>query len=128
MTGGVGAGVVPAAVTAAYVWPPAEIEWTGVPVDAPMLTVAQLPRYTPTGSLITLPAPTFAGATATVDAGNGVAAPAANTQSAYVPIANCQYIDTWTGNGLEVPANACGAQAPLGRRDVPEPLVTPPPS
>ncbi|KZV84050.1 glycoside hydrolase family 5 protein [Exidia glandulosa HHB12029] len=127
MTGGVGAGDIPPEATAALVWPPAQIEWTGIPTDAPMLTATFLPSYTPTGAVITMPAPTFADATASIDVGNGLANPQV-TLGAYVPISGCTYLNEYEGNGAPAPTELpCGA-APVRRDAIPEPMVTPPPS
>ncbi|EJD53290.1 glycoside hydrolase [Auricularia subglabra TFB-10046 SS5] len=106
MTGGVGANDIPPEATAAVLFPPAQIKQTAIP-DSPMLDVAGLPRYTPTGALPSLPAPTFPDATGSIDAGNGIANPQF-TLAAYVPIAGCSYLGPYDGAGAEPPA-ACAA-------------------
>lgn len=119
-TGGTGAGDIPAEATN-VAWPPAQIVLSPTPAPV-MVSAALLPSYTPTGTLITLPTPTFANATVTVDAGNGVANPAV-TQGAWVPIAGCAYINEYDGNGAAIPTPACGAPGLAAR----EPMITPPP-
>ncbi|CAG7853930.1 Probable glucan 1,3-beta-glucosidase D; AltName: Full=Exo-1,3-beta-glucanase D [Serendipita indica DSM 11827] len=82
-----------------YPWPPTTLG---------TYAVAQLPLYTPTGEIHTLPVPTFtqsSGATATVSVGNGWANPADNTPMA-VPVAGCTYPDPW--NALNAAIPACG--------------------
>ena len=84
-TGGTGAGQIAETIP----WPPANLR------RGP---IADLPAYTPTGAIVTLPGPTFtitsAGHTTTADAGSGWANPADRTGMA-VPIATCQYPDPW---------------------------------
>lgn len=112
-TGGAGIGI-PASVSASYAWPPATISQAGA--------VSTLPAYTPTGTIPTLPVPTFTGKS--VNAGNGWANPSDTTRM-NVPIPSCTYLDPWVDPGTAPPA-ACGAGA--ARRADP-PLVTPvPPS
>ena len=83
-TGGDGAGNVPPSVTASYPWPPATILSAGGP---PSL----LPQYTPTGSISTLPPPTFTGTKVSIngwyDSGDTVPAP--------TPIPGCAYPNAW---------------------------------
>lgn len=124
MTGGVGAGDVPASVTGLYPWPPASI--TNSP-GLPALAVTELPAYTPTGSPLTLPPPSFEAASTTINAGNGIFNPQV-TLAAYVEVGNCQYPDRYLGDGAAIPVPACGAAAAAAlRRDVAEPLITPAP-
>jgi len=103
-TGGAGAGQI--AVTVA--WPPAAISNAG--------PVANLPAYTPTGALTTLPVPTFTiisgGKTTTADAGVGWANPADRTGMAK-PVATCTYPDTYVDpNSAVPPLCAVGAADP----------------
>ncbi|PSR94059.1 hypothetical protein PHLCEN_2v4487 [Hermanssonia centrifuga] len=116
-TGGAGAGQIPATFTSSYAWPPTSISGGGAATD--------LPTYTPTGALPTLPAPTFTkSAGGTVDAGSGWLNSADNT-GMNVAIPTCNYLDPWIGNAAP-PSPLCGAAA---RRDtVPDPVITPPPS
>ena len=96
-TGGVGAGQIAVEVP----WPPATL--TAGPVNA-------LPAYTPTGPILTLPAPTYTivsgGQTTTADAGNGWANAADRTMMA-VPVATCVYPDPWV-DATAVPPPRCG--------------------
>jgi glucan 1,3-beta-glucosidase len=89
-TGGVGAGNIPPTMTVQYPWPPATISLGGVG--------SELPQYTPTGVVPTLPGPTFsfASATATPSPGNGWAN-AADTAGSMVEKQGCQYLDPWIG-------------------------------
>jgi glucan 1,3-beta-glucosidase len=93
-TGGAGAGQIAPAATASFAWPPPTISGGGA--------AGALPSYTPTGPVPTLPGPTFSftqtGARATPSVGNGWAN-AADTAGAMVPIAGCNYLDTWVGAG-----------------------------
>ncbi|KAF5386819.1 hypothetical protein D9615_001629 [Tricholomella constricta] len=120
-TGGAGAGNIPASVSADLAWPPPVISNGG--------PIASLPAYTPTGTLITLPAPTFtrssgSTATATVDVGNGWANPA-DSDGMFVAAASCSYLDPWIGPAAAPPSPLC---AGARRRYEPrEPMITPAP-
>ena len=96
-TGGDGAGNIPATVTASYPWPPATISGAGSP---PSL----LPQYTPTGSISTLPPPTFTATKVTIkgwhDGGDTMPAP--------TPISGCSYPNAWgTATDIVVPIAGC---------------------
>ncbi|KAF9525007.1 glycoside hydrolase superfamily [Crepidotus variabilis] len=109
-TGGAGAGQV--AMT--YDWPPATI------MDAPV-AAAQLPTYTPTGTISTLPVPTYTDTSKkTVVKGNGWANSNDNTP-APTKIAGCAYPDPWAAQNSAVPAG-CGVPAAAGG---PTAVVTP---
>ena len=82
-TGGSGAGSIPPTATVAYPWPPATISGGGLP--------AVLPQYTPTGSVSTLPPPTF---TATKVSINGWY-DSGDTAPAPTPIPGCPYPNAW---------------------------------
>ena len=114
-TGGVGAGMIAAAETANLAWPPLSMSAGGAVVD--------LPAYTPTGVISTLPVPTFTatvnGQATTFDAGNGWANAADNTPM-YRPVPTCTYLDPWVRPNT-APPPACG----IARREAaPEPLIT----
>jgi len=115
-TGGAGAGQIAADVLAQFPWPPPTIVGGG--------PASSLPSYTPTGPVPTLPAPTFAAAsaTATPNLGSGWAN-AADNAGAMVPIGGCSYLDPWVGNGAP-PSPLCSAPA---KRE-PNPAITPAPS
>lgn len=120
-TGGTGAGDIPAASMDLYPWPPASIAHAGPP--------ASLPSYTPTGTIVTLPHPTFATTsgdsvkvTATPDLGNGWAHSADRALMAVNP-SGCDYLDPWMSSDAAVPALCTGAAA--AKRD--EPMATPAP-
>lgn len=128
-TGGVGAGTIDPAFSSRYgVWPPASINSGGA--------ASLLPAYTPTGTLSTLPVPTFtqlivASATATVtasfssvDPGNGWFAKG-DAAKAYVPIAGCTYPDNWDALTAQIPGAQCvaGATAPATVPDAATPAT-----
>ena len=102
-TGGPGdTGTVVASEAALYgVWPP--------PALGQGLVVAQLPAYTPTGAIPTLPVPTFTkpDSKETLDAGNGWFN-AQDTTPMHVPITGCDYPDQWNAVGIAIPP-ACAA-------------------
>ena len=120
-TGGAGAGDIPASVTSALAWPPATLSNGG--------PVASLPAYTPTGTVVTLPVPSFthsSKATATINAGNGWAN-SADTEGMFVPIPTCSYLDPWIGPTASPPSPLCSSA--IHRRSGPsEPFLTPAPS
>jgi len=101
--GGAGAGNIPASAASAVAWPPATLATGG--------DVSALPSYTPTGTIPTLPVPTFVAPTtsATIDAGTGWTNPSDQT-GMNVAIAGCTYLDPWVDPNTAVPAS-CGAAA-----------------
>ena len=114
MTGGAGAGTMAAAQTAQYPYPPASLQ--GSPI-------AQLPLYTSTGAISTLPAPTPTDL-------KGSAVGSANgwfnvndNQPAPTPIVDCAYPDPWDALTAAIPITGCsgGADAALPA------VITPPP-
>jgi len=119
-TVGTGAGQIPASVTASYTWPPTMIS------NAAAATL--LPSYTPTGTVLTLPAPTFtetgSAKGSSVSAGDGWQNPS-DTAGAMVAIASCSYLDPWIGTG-NPPSPLCSGGG--AKRDVPEPSITLAPS
>jgi len=121
-TGGAGAGNMPASVLENLAWPPASINLAG--------PISSLPSYTPTGTIITLPGPTFttsggSRATATINVGNGWANTADN-QGLFVPIPTCTYLDPWVDPGTAPPSPLCPAAA--RREAAPEHSTTPAPA
>ncbi|KAG1858453.1 glycoside hydrolase family 5 protein [Suillus subalutaceus] len=116
-TGGAGAGQIPATVTASYTWPPAQISNAGA--------VSLLPSYTPTGTVATLPPPTFTYSSGSSDktasAGDGWQNPS-DTASGMVGIASCSYLNPWIGTAAP-PSPLCSSGATA--RAVPESLITP---
>lgn len=117
-TGGAGAGDIAASVTSSLTWPPAAISnAAGAATD--------LPTYTPTGTIVTLPPPTYTASNgSTIDAGNGWFNTADQT-SMMVPIATCSYLSPWVETAEAAPP-ACGAAA-AKRAVVPPPMITTPP-
>jgi glucan 1,3-beta-glucosidase len=119
-TGGSGAGDIPAASLDAYPWPPVSIANAGAP--------SNLPQYTPTGTIITLPNPTFSTTsdgtvkvTTTPDLGNGWYHSADTTSLAVNP-SGCPYLDPWMGEA-DIPA-PCGGAAGAARREPSPAMVT----
>jgi len=99
-TGGTGAGQIPASVSAEYAWPPATISEGGA--------LAKLPSYTPTGTIATLPPPTFTVKSGkSVDAGNGWNNPSDNAGE-MVGIPTCSYLDPWIGSATP-PSPLCNS-------------------
>lgn len=99
-TGGAGAGDITVA-TDAITWPPRSISNGG--------PIGDLPAYTPTGAVPTLPALTAIAAAATatkVDIGNGWNN-ADDNAGAMVPIASCSYLDPWVGPTANPPSPLC---------------------
>ena len=120
MTGGSGAGPIPASAVAAYAWPPTTIASAG--------PATNLPYYTPTASVPTLAVPTFGSAQATgsFDAGNGWF----NSQVGpvgYVEVSDCTYPDPWGGVQAPIPTEPCGPGLQK-RVPTPQPGPTPPPT
>ncbi|PPR07127.1 hypothetical protein CVT24_010477 [Panaeolus cyanescens] len=115
MTGGVGAGTLQSYQTAPYPWPP--VQFNGAPA-AP----TQLPMYTPTGVINTLPVPTFTDSKGnTIARGNGWAN-AADTIPAPTAISGCTYPDGWDALSAPIPPCAVGVVLPE------KPQITAPPS
>ncbi|KAI8978178.1 glycoside hydrolase [Trametes punicea] len=100
-TGGAGAGVIAPSATQALAWPPALS-------NVPAADQAQLPQYTPTGTISTLPPPTFtaSGVTVTATVGNGWFN-AQDTAPAVTPIAGCAYPDAWDALNAAIPNGGC---------------------
>lgn len=112
MTGGAGAGTL----STEYAWPPATL------ISAPA-PVSGLPRYTPTGTINTLPVATFTDTSGrSIVSGNGWVNPSDNTP-APTTISGCVYPSAWDALGAPVPAG-CGGDAPAVRRYA-APTITP---
>jgi len=105
-TGGTGAGDIPTSVSASLAWPPATLSTGGA--------VSSLPSYTPTGTIITLPGPTFtssgSSATATISVGDGWLNSADN-QGFFVAIPSCTYLDPWVNPTSLAPSPLCSGAA-----------------
>ncbi|KAF9527519.1 glycoside hydrolase superfamily [Crepidotus variabilis] len=99
-TGGAGAGTLDAAKSSANPFPPATVlpSFSGT-------QVALMPTYTPTGSLKTLPVPTFTAAPK-VSVGTGWTNQQDN-DPAYVPVSGCQYPNAWDAESVPLPATTC---------------------
>lgn len=106
--GGTGQGGVGA--LDAYPWPPSAIGGG--------FAAAAVPRYTPTGSLLTMPGVTVTslGSSATFAVGDGWANDA-DTTPMRVPVQGCVYPNQWDANNAAVPA--CGVG--IAKRDAPTP-------
>ncbi|WVR06874.1 hypothetical protein IAU60_003910 [Kwoniella sp. DSM 27419] len=102
VTGGAGAGVIPASESAQYPWPPVSLS------NAP--DIDSLYQYTQIADPITMPAATFTapGSSSTIDAGNGWYQPS-DTRKAYAPIPSCSYAPEYSAVNFNMPASACGA-------------------
>jgi len=113
MTGGAGAGTIDAAQTAQYPYPPGSLQ--GSPV-------AQLPLYTSTGVISTLPVPTFTDLSGSpVGSANGWFNSNDN-QPAPTAIVGCVYPDPWDALTATIPTGCIGgADAALPA------VITPPP-
>lgn len=97
MTGGPGARLSSSAGT--YPWPPTNVAGVGA-------AAAALPSYTPTGTVATLPVPTFTGSSGqTISRGNGWF-DADDTALAPTPIAGCTYPNPWDAENAANPG-AC---------------------
>lgn len=117
-TGGTGAGLNVQSNT--LQWPPTSISSGGL--------VASLPSYTPTGTVVTLPGPTFTnykGSTVKVDVGDGWENPS-DTRSFYVTISGCSYLDPWVGPTAAAPP-VCKSGSSNKRAYPPPPQATPRP-
>ncbi|KAI0934247.1 hypothetical protein AcV5_006153 [Taiwanofungus camphoratus] len=125
-TGGSGAGQLAASLSAQYVWPPATMSNSGY-----ASAVSLFPSYTPTGTLVTLPPPTFTangGKTASASVGDGWANPS-DTAQMHVDVATCSYLNPWIGP-TNPPSPLCSGGARRRAAEpapAPQPLPTPPP-
>lgn len=119
-TGGAGAGQIPASILASYRWPPTSISNAGA--------ATLLPSYTPTGTIPTLPAPTFSptgtASKSVINAGSGWQNPS-DTAGAMVAISSCSYLDPWIGPDAQPPSPLCSGVAV--KRHVLEARITPAP-
>ncbi|TBU45754.1 glycoside hydrolase [Dichomitus squalens] len=114
-TGGAGAGQVPQTVLDSFAWPPQSLTNEA--------NLATLPTYTQTGSLVTLPGPTFTSVSGvTVSTGNGWNQPT-DTAQMFVPVATCGYLDPWMG-----PTASPAACPPLNQRREASPAAFPAPT
>ncbi len=108
MTGGAGAGTL----STRYDWPPASL------ISAPA-PVAGLPRYTATGTINTLPVPTYTdSAGKSIVSGNGWVNPSDNTP-APTTIPGCVYPSAWDALNAAVPAGCGGGGAAVRRHAAP---------
>jgi glucan 1,3-beta-glucosidase len=93
-TGG-GDGSIAATAVAAFEWPPATIAGDGG-------GIANLPTYTPTGDIVTLPPPSLTATPTGVTVGDGWY-DASDTAGAPTPIVGCTYPNAWDAQDV-VPA------------------------
>jgi len=96
-TGGTGAGTLDPVVSASNPFPPATV--------SPNYVGSSLPTYTSTGTIHTLPGPTFTAAPK-LDTGSGWNNPG-DTDLAYVPVNGCQYPNAWDAISVSLPATTC---------------------
>ena len=99
-TGGDGAGTVPPSVTASFPWPPVSISGAGAP--------SIMPQYTPTGTITTLPPPTF---TASNPPGVDGWYNTGDTAPAPTPMPGCTYPNAWEVGGAALPIAGCSPAA-----------------
>lgn len=117
-TGGASAGTIAPTLTVQYPWPPTDLQGTDVSL---------LPLYTSTGSISTLPAPTFTDTSGnSINAGDDGWFNPSDIQPGPTPIPGCDYpTDPWNAIDVPVPtATVCSGGASAA---VPA-IVTPPPS
>ncbi|KAG8905076.1 hypothetical protein FRB99_000724 [Tulasnella sp. 403] len=119
MTGGAGSGNFAADVRAANPWPPTSLQPGGLQPN-------QLPSYTQTGTIPTLPAPTFTNAKGQNVNSGGSWTDQSDTTPIFTPISSCTYPDAWNANGIAVPppCPAAGAAVRFARDRVPMPKRT----
>lgn len=112
---GSGGDLIPSSVIASWPWPPVSIS------NAPVLA-GQLPMYTPTGSIVTLPPPVNTGKVNGIDGW----ANSKDTAPAPTPIEGCAYPDAYSTSGV-VPASGCATAGgtPPALAPTPTPTLTP---
>ncbi|ORX35685.1 exo-beta-1,3-glucanase [Kockovaella imperatae] len=123
MTGGAGAGQIPATVSASYPWPVP----TFSDVNAAQMT--NIPQYTMNASPITLPGPTFTNPSsgATISPGSGWAN-SADTRPAFQAVQGCSYPPEYSATGVPIVPGMCGAgldQVIVKRNGAPAPTPAP---
>ena len=113
-TGGTGAGSN--IQSSGLQWPPVSITSGG--------PVASLPSYTPTGTIVSLPGPTFTQSSGSdaINVGNGWNNPS-DTRGMYVQIQGCTYLDPWVGPSATPPA-VCSSGSAKKRAYPPPPMIT----
>jgi len=110
-TGGAGAGTISADQSALYgVWPPATISGASPPYAT----------YTQTGSMTTMPAPTYTSvsgkSTTTFDAGSGWFKTDGGAQAAYTAVSGCTYAPAWDAIATPSPMTCANARRwPIAR-------------
>lgn len=115
-TGGAGAGTISASARSEFAWPPATIS----NVDA---AASDLPSYTSTGSVVTLPPPTLtASATQSIDVGDGWFNTADNGGGVTV-VQGCQYPNAWSAVDASVPTGCGGVDNAAAAAITPPPRV-----
>lgn len=92
---GTGGDLIASSVIASSPWPPVSISNAGVPAY-------ELPMYTPTGTVVTLPPPTSTGKEPSLDGW----ADNQDTSPAPTPIQGCNYPNAYLTTGV-VPATGC---------------------
>ncbi|KAF8341007.1 glycoside hydrolase family 5 protein [Amanita rubescens] len=99
-TGGAGAGTIAPTATEKLLWPPATFANLQIAVD-------QLPTYTPTGTIATLPPPSFTLSVAQAESMDGWYNNQDNSP-AYTPVSGCEYPNPWNAIGTPVPITCAG--------------------
>lgn len=123
MTGGSGAGTIVAAQRSSYPWPVTTMsQGNGAAFSGAQMT--EIPQYTRTGPVVTLPSPTFSATSGSATALNGNGwYRASDSQAAFTPVASCTYPDIYSAASIAIPTSACGAGVVVKRDAQP----TPPP-
>lgn len=112
-TGGAGAGTISASAASSAAWPPATI--SNADGDA-----ADLPMYTSTGEIVTLPPATLtATPTQSVSIGDGWY-DSSDTGGGVTVIQGCNYPPAWSAVGAAAPSNCGGGN----NKRAPAPLIT----
>ncbi|KAG8682740.1 hypothetical protein FRC11_014461, partial [Ceratobasidium sp. 423] len=86
---------IAAALRSSHPFPPTSL--------ADQANAGALPTYTPTSTPVTMPAPTFTGATVSV--GSGWVGGSGGWQGDYVPVGGCTYLDPWDAETAAVPSH-----------------------
>jgi glucan 1,3-beta-glucosidase len=111
MTGGVGAGTIPAAASSQYAWPLTQLVSSvsaGTALFYAQTDLSRLPQYTRTAAPMSAPTPTFTDLPSSISS-QLVPTASLAPQSAFTAVAGCTYPNEYSGNGIPIPTSACGA-------------------
>lgn len=124
MTGGVGAGQIPAAASVEYPWP-----LTSMMPDFVATDMDRLYQYTRTGAPLAPPslAPSYSVLPTSVSSAL-VPTTTYAARPAYATVSGCSYPDIYAGHNMSLPAtSACGAGQPSSDAYAKRALITPAP-